>query len=347
MNIYIYIGLLFINLLLSSSIKFDDSDKVYRLLNMQDSLNVDLTGDINQLPTFSKSPGKALLFSGILPGSGQFYMEQWFRGLIFIALDGIAIGTWNYNNNRAENKKEEYKKYALDHWDLERWIHDYYKWYPELAPNDFSGNQEDWKLIREVFVNKSDTLSGCHEPPYCYVDIWDNSHHVEFSYEGNIISSNSEKFKDAFEHLCGNTINPSNPTCLNNDLDMLDPNGDTIVVRTGHHFFEGIQKYDMFFAGWEDNDTAKVVIKSNNERIVTSEKQTNYQNLWIDYNNIKTFAANGGKFMLINRVVSMIDAILLAQKWNTKHDVKLSLNAYPDIKNKTGLGGLKLSLYFN
>ncbi len=50
--------------------------------------------------------------------------------------------------------------------------------------------------------------------------------------------------------------------------------------------------------------------------------------------------------MLINRVVSMLDAILLAKKWNNKHDVKLSLNAYPDLKNKSGLGGVKLSFNF-
>ena len=48
--------------------------------------------------------------------------------------------------------------------------------------------------------------------------------------------------------------------------------------------------------------------------------------------------------MLINRVVSMLDAVLLAKKWNNKHDVKLSLNVYPDLRNKSGVGGVKLSL---
>jgi len=35
---------------------------------------------------------------------------------------------------------------------------------------------------------------------------------------------------------------------------------------------------------------------------------------------------------------------LLAKKWNNKHGMKLSLNAYPDLRNKSGLGGVKLSL---
>jgi len=345
LNRYIYIGIIFISFLLANTTKLNRSESII-LLSVKDSLNIGISNNFNQSSTFLKSPGKALLYSGFIPGLGQLYMEEWLRGLIFIAIDGIAIGTWYYNNIKAENKKEEYAKYALEHWDLSRWIHDYYKWYPQLAPIDFSGNQEEWESIREVFVNKSDTLSGCHEPPYCYVDIWDNSHNVEFSYNGSIMSSNSDNFKDVFEDLCGNTINPSNPICSNNTLNMIDNNGDTIVVRAGHHFFEGIQKYDMFFAGWDDNDSAIVVLKSNNERNITSQNQTSYQELWIDYNRIKTLAGNGGKFMLINRAVSMVDAILLAKKWNTKNDIKLSLRAYPNLRNKTGLGGFKLSLYF-
>ena len=33
-----------------------------------------------------------------------------------------------------------------------------------------------------------------------------------------------------------------------------------------------------------------------------------------------------------------------AKKWNNNNNVKLSLNAYPDLRNKSGLGGVKLSL---
>ena len=74
--------------------------------------------------------------------------------------------------------------------------------------------------------------------------------------------------------------------------------------------------------------------------------QQEYQNLWNEADRIKKLVALSGKFMLINRVVSMVDAILLAKKWNNKHDIKLSLNAYPNLRNKLGLGGVKLSLHF-
>ena len=309
-----------------------------------------------------KSPGRAMLLSGILPGSGQIYLKKWFRGLFFIALDGIAIGTWYQNNKLAEDKKIEYANYAYEHWDFSRWIHDYYKWHPENPPVEFSGGdpsidfigtQEDWDQIawdniREVFVNKSDSLSNCHEYPYCYTHIWEHSHSVEFTYNGQRMSSSSYEFIDVFEDLCGNTFNPSNPICsieLNN-MNMNSPNGDTITINTSHHFYEGIQKYDMFFAGWDDNDSSWVIIKKNNDRNLTSSNQSKYRKMWGDYNKIKTLAMNGGKFMLINRVISMIDAIFLAKKWNEKNNLKVSLNTFPNLYNHSGLGRIQLSIYF-
>ena len=127
-------------------------------------------------------------------------------------------------------------------------------------------------------------------------------------------------------------------------MNMKDSNGDTILVTTSHHFYEGIQKYDMFFAGWKDNDSVIVVSQSHGDINATSPYQQAYRSLWNDYNKIKTLAGNGGKFMLINRAVSMVDALILAKKWNNKHEIKLSLNVYPDLRNKSGVGGVKLSL---
>ena len=89
---------------------------------------------------------------------------------------------------------------------------------------------------------------------------------------------------------------------------------------------------------------AELVIKPNSDKNATTPNQKAYRSLWGDYNTVKTLAVNGGKFMLINRFVSMVDALLLAKKWNNEHDVKLSLNAYPDLRNKLGVGGVKLSL---
>ena len=301
-----------------------------------------------QLETFKekgqfKSPGKALLYSGVLPGMGQAYMGNWLRGLIFVGLDAAAIGTWYSNNTLAEDKKKDYSYYANEHWDFGRWVHDYYKWY------EYKTDDNDWNAIREVFINYSDSSSGCAQDPtlgQCYIDIWDHSHKVEFTYDGSIMSSSSEEFKQVFKDVCGNS-NIWDTDC-SNTIEEIEGSliANSVFVIKDHHFYEGIQKYDMFFAGWDDNDSVVVVTKEHNDKNATSSNQTTYRSLWGDYNKIMTLAGNGGKFMLINRVVSMVDALLLAKKWNNSHNMNLSLNAYPDLRNKSGLGGVKLSLYW-
>ncbi len=225
-----------------------------------------------------KSPGKALLYSSVLPGMGQAYMGDWLRTLLFVSIDVASLGIWYHNNNLAEEKKKEYSYYANDHWDFGRWVNDYYKWAPEDAPDDFLGDEELWDSIREVFVNKSDSSFGCHEPPYCYIDIWDQSHNIEFTWNGEKISSNSNDFiasennqSSIFELLCGDNALALR-TC-SNDISYINEviSENKVFVIKDHHFYEGIQKYDMYFAGWYDAvDSVEVVGKPNGDIIATS-----------------------------------------------------------------------------
>jgi len=300
-----------------------------------------------QLETFKeqgsfKSPGKALLYSGVLPGMGQVYIGNWLRGLLFVGLDAIAIGTWYKNNNLAEEKKKEYSYYASEHWDFGRWVHDYYNWYEYEEGND------DWNKIRKAFINYSDTTNGCGDDPslgMCYGDPWTYHHKIEFTYNGDIISSNSDDFKEVFQDLCGNT-NSWDTDCSNEFVSLYDHNNDTIFVIKDHHFYEGIQKYNYYFAGWDDAVDSVKIVEKNGVMNAQTPNQQKYQALWNDYDNTKKLAVKGGSFMLINRVVSMVDALLIAKKWNNSNDMNLSLNAYPDLRNKSGLGGVKLSLYW-
>ena len=313
-----------------------------------------------QLETFKekgsfKSPGKALLYSGVLPGMGQAYMDNWLRGLIFVGLEAAAIGTWyndNHHNNLVEDKITKYKSYANNNWEFSRWIHDYYKWY------EYDNNNPDseWNQVREAFINRSDAqneggaYAGCLEDPTqgkCYLDIWDRGHSIYFYWEGKLINSrDDELFIDIYKELC-NKDNMINRDC-NNEIEEIQEiiDGKSFFIDKNYHFFEGLQKYDEFFSGWEDNDEVTPETNPNSSLLVTSPKQNKFQQFWDDADKVQKIAGLGGKFMLINRFVSMVDALLLAKKWNNKHGMKLSLNAYPDFRNKSGLGGVKLSLYW-
>jgi len=166
--------------------------------------------------------------------------------------------------------------YANEHWDFGRWIHDYYKWYEYKEGND------DWNAIREMFINYSDSTTGCAQDPtqgHCYVDIWDHSHRIEFTYDGSIMSSSSEEFKQVFKDLCGNS-NIFDKDCSNEVVSLYDNNNDAISVIKDHHFYEGIGKYDMYTAGWDDTDYIYVITNENGSKTAMTPHKLYYHTLF-------------------------------------------------------------------
>ena len=69
----------------------------------------------------TKSPKKGMLFSLLIPGSGEFYSKSWLKGLFFI---GVEAGSWYaYSKLHKEGKniEDEYIAYAEEHWSKEKW----------------------------------------------------------------------------------------------------------------------------------------------------------------------------------------------------------------------------------
>ena len=62
-----------------------------------------------------------------------------------------------------------------------------------------------------------------------------------------------------FEELCGNSpfVNPS---CSNDPIALANKLSEhSVYVIKDYHFYEGIGKYDMYTAGWDDNDSIYVI----------------------------------------------------------------------------------------
>jgi len=164
-------------------------------------------------------------------------------------------------------------EYADEHWDFGRWIHDYYKWY------EYKDGDDDWNAIREIFINSIDTTTGCSQDPtmgQCYIDIWDYSHRIKFTYDGSIMSSNSDEFKQVFKDLCGNP-NILYKECLNEVVSLYDNNNDAISAIKDHHFYEGIGKYNMFTAGWDDTDSIYVITNDDGSKTAMTPHKLHYQ----------------------------------------------------------------------
>ena len=290
-----------------------------------------------------------MLSSFIIPGSGQAYMGKWKRGLIFLGIDGMALFAKNINEKKAKEKRNSYELHAKDHWDLARWIHDYYAWESPDVPSWFDGSIESWNEVRGVFINDTDEGMGCNENS-CYPDIWDHSHSVKFTYDGDIISSSNEgQFKEVYQTLCGISADlildytEESRECnvafadISEALDAADAK-----LILDHHFYEGIQKYSMYFAGWDDALLDAVVSETNNNNsLITSPQQTSYQDNWSAYNEFKIKSERVGSYMIINHFVSMIDILILSKISKTKYLMNLDL--YPNLKNRSGIGGIKLT----
>jgi hypothetical protein len=79
-----------------------------------------------------KSPGKALLFSAILPGAGEYYAGAWKRGLVFSALE-VTSWIWYFTQHSSgRDKEDEYMAFADSEWDrgaYEDWYEHWEDWY--------------------------------------------------------------------------------------------------------------------------------------------------------------------------------------------------------------------------
>ena len=123
---------------------------------------------------------KAMLYSAILPGSGEYSMGYTNRGYLFLGIEALAVGTWYMFNQKGLDTQDEYRAFADEHWNLLRWFADYYKW--SDSGNDFHYN----------FINED---SGY------YPEIWDDSHHLNFTYIGAHYSTNSNIFETLYKRI--------------------------------------------------------------------------------------------------------------------------------------------------
>ena len=79
---------------------------------------------------------KALLYSSIIPGSGQYLVnDDKTKGLIFLGLEIIALAGYNHYLNKADDYKVQYQIYGDNHWDFVTWCNNYYDW--ESPDNQF------------------------------------------------------------------------------------------------------------------------------------------------------------------------------------------------------------------
>ena len=247
----------------------------------------------------SNQPLKALLLSSILPGAGQYYInEQENKGLFFLGIEFLSLFGLYHFKNKGDKFKNNYQNFGDQNWSFSSWCVNYYEW----------NNPEN--IFFDVFAN-DESLE--------YPEIWEDSHYIKFSYNDNgivrTISTSTSSFQALYDDYNLNDLNSVESFILENNVQIVQD----------HNFYENISKYNHFFAGW--NDINQISIYDNNGYIVaTSPNKASYRSIYdssVKNYNIKNTFLN---IIFINHFVSMLDALIVGQI-NKNASLKMNMNA--------------------
>ena len=72
------------------------------------------------------NPIIAMGLSAVIPGGGQIYNGNWKKGLIFLGLELFSFTQMNKYNKSAKSYIREYEDYAKEHWEIDKWLQDFY-----------------------------------------------------------------------------------------------------------------------------------------------------------------------------------------------------------------------------
>jgi hypothetical protein len=256
----------------------------------------------------------AMGMSAVFPGSGHFYLGHNKVGAAYM---GIELAGWMLRDDykkKINRSSEIYKEYAQEHWSLAKWIKDYFN--PTADSIEF--NCVDGSNACVVFrdlnseeVYQSFIVDGHFSSP------WDQSHKIDFFYSpsGRIVSTNSDDFKTIYEEICNITEENQNFICLNidgteaslEDIEQIVDNGDLVY---DHHLYEGVSKYNMYFAGWTDSYKGNMQKVGSGYNVVYSPLKEEYENnLRANHKKNNERANNVLSAILINHAVSVLDII--------------------------------------
>jgi hypothetical protein len=193
-----------------------------------------------------RSVGKALLFSAVIPGTGQFYNKSFLKGLAFA---GIEIGAWAVNaiyTQRGNEQEDQFERYADAHW----------------------SEEEYWDSI----------FAMCQRDPQS----------AAYNCRRDDLKSLRRWERDHFSHFLPEEKNQT--------------------------YYENIGKYDQFNFGWDDSNTELGRDSAHRELYARMRKKAN------DQFRIATYGASA---VLVNHVLSMLEAAYAANQFNRQ--VKASL----------------------
>ena len=277
------------------------------------------------------NPLKSVLFSAILPGSGQMLNGDYKRGTVYMAIELLS---WIYRDNYISKSKfyeNKYKEFANEHWNFEKWIQDYSLF---ADPNN---------AVNSTMIDNNGN--------FAYP--WDDAHGIEFTHDGILQKTTNTWFQNSYTEYCNESIDEVPVQCDDNSFFDLE---DRVLVIKDHHFYEGIGKYELFFAGWDDTEdcddsvinehgTCSYVLSVGNKQNAFTENKSYYQyELRSKANKKSDYAENALTLIFVNHAISMFDAFISNVIKNK--DMNFNYYSHPIYNNSSGftLEGINFSI---
>lgn len=268
------------------------------LQSLQEPADNDSLMQIDVNSPHYRYPGRAMMLSLVIPGSGQLYMKEPKKTVLFLTAEVAAILAWKHYNQRGIDQTQAFKDTADLQWNFRDWV--------DRAPL-FAG----WTDVTDIGVD------GSHSLDY-FVD----------------------RDGDGIPEIVGET---KDARFL--DLFYASDTTDYLSVKMNHEYYENIGKYEQFFSGWDDADPDNPDIRESKSGFIAhSPHRDQYLSMRDDANRFKSLASYSISALMFNHVLSSVDAIFSAARWNRKYATRVGGGLWFNPDQTAGIGGVHLSL---
>ena len=331
-----------LNICFSNSLKFSKNQSH---INFKNSIKNSINENYN-----SKNVLVAVTLSSILPGLGQLYQQNRVSGLIYL---GIESSLWILRDNYLDEARKSssiYKDYVRDNWSFSKWIRDYYN--PtnldvSVSMNDLN-EYESAEILNTDDVYNLFVINEDEDNFENYFSLsWNQAHDAQFSIDGDIYSTSSESFKTLYQEICNTNeslnyiclleLSESTPSDYNSDeyqnllIEQINARINNVIYT--HHLYEGVGKYNMFFAGWEDSKTGWVQQNSGGYNLALSNMKNYYEyTLRENHKKNNDRASDLLTSTLLNRAISVFNILLEDTRIKMSSNLNSSISASKEIK---------------
>ena len=99
-----------------------------------------------------------VLFSLLVPGTGEMYMGYYVRGAVLLAAEATAWTGYAHYHNKGLDSRAEYERFADRYWDYDRWVEDHLLWQDPM----YAGETRTFERLDEIGRTEWDKWPGYH-----------------------------------------------------------------------------------------------------------------------------------------------------------------------------------------